>query len=243
LREQEDDGMNGLSGRVALVTGASGGIGAAVARSLAGQGVRLGLASRSGEDLGIDGSLASSCDVRDAGAVGAFVAQIVEHFGRLDLVIANAGVGAYGPFLELDPAHLEEMIDTNVKGAIYTIRAALPHLLESDGADIVTIASEAGRRGLPFEAVYCASKFAQVGFTRALDHELRPRGIRCANVCPGGVATEFAMGRGRTREMPELAGMMSAEDVAEAVMFVLTRPRNHRILEMAFRPVTEDSWG
>jgi 3-oxoacyl-[acyl-carrier protein] reductase len=158
-------------------------------------------------------------------------------------VIANAGVGAYGPFLQLDPSHLEEMIDTNVKGTIYTIRAALPHLLESDGADIVTIASEAGRRGLPFEAVYCASKFAQVGFTRALDHELRPLGIRCANVCPGGVATEFAMGRGRTSEMPELAGMMSAEDVAEAVLFVLTRPRNHRILEMAFRPVTEDSWG
>ena len=235
--------MNGLNGRVALVTGASGGIGAAVARSLAEHGVRLGLASRSGGDLGIDGSMASSCDVRDAAAIGAFVEQVVGAFGGLDIVIANAGVGAYGPFLELDPGNLEEMIDTNVKGTIYTIRAALPHLLKSDGADIVTIASEAGRRGLPFEAVYCASKFAQVGFTRALDHELRPQGIRCANVCPGGVATEFAMDRGRTPEMPELAGMMSAEDVAEAVLFVLTRPRNHRILEMAFRPVTEDSWG
>ena len=182
-------------------------------------------------------------DVRDPASIVALVERVVDGFGQLDLVIANAGVGAYGPFLELDPTHLEEMIDTNVKGTLYTIRAALPHLLESDGADIVTIASEAGRRGLPFEAVYCASKFAQVGFTRALDHELRPQGIRCANVCPGGVATEFAMGRGRTAEMPELAGMMSAEDVAEAVLFVLTRPRNHRILEMAFRPVTEYSWG
>jgi NADP-dependent 3-hydroxy acid dehydrogenase YdfG len=235
--------MKGLSGRVALVTGASGGIGAAVARSLAERGVWLGLASRSGGDLGIDGSISSACDVRDAVAIGAFVEQIVGRFGGLDIVIANAGVGAYGPFLELDPGNLEEMIDTNVKGTIYTIRATLPHLLESDGADIVTIASEAGRRGLPFEAVYCASKFAQVGFTRALDHELRPQGIRCANVCPGGVATEFAMGRGRTPDMPELVGMMSAEDVAEAVLFVLTRPRNQRILEMAFRPVTEDSWG
>ena len=235
--------MNGLSGRVALVTGASGGIGAAVARSLAEHGVRLGLASRSGDDLEIDGSIAASCDVRDAVGIGAFVEQVVGAFGGLDIVIANAGVGAYGPFLELDPGNLEEMIDTNVKGTIYTIRAALQHLLKSDEADIVTIASEAGRRGLPFEAVYCASKFAQVGFTRALDHELRPQGIRCANVCPGGVATEFAMGRGRTPDMPELAGMMTAEDVAEAVLFVLTRPRNHRILEMAFRPVTEDSWG
>jgi NADP-dependent 3-hydroxy acid dehydrogenase YdfG len=243
LREQEDDGMNGLSGRVALVTGASGGIGAAVARSLAEQGVRLGLASRSGGDLGIDGSIAAPCDVRDPAAVGAFVEQIVARFGRLDIVIANAGVGAYGPFLELDPGNLEEMLDTNVKGTIYTIRAALPHLLESDRADIVTVASEAGRRGLPFEAVYSASKFAQVGFTRALDHELRPQGVRCTNVCPGGVATDFAMGRGRTPDMPELAGMMSADDVAEAVLFVLTRPRNHRILEMAFRPMTEESWG
>jgi 3-oxoacyl-[acyl-carrier protein] reductase len=243
LREQEDDGMNGLSGRVALVTGASGGIGAAVARSLAEQGVRLGLASRSGGDLGIDGSIAAPCDIRDPAAVGAFVEQIVARFGRLDIVIANAGVGAYGPFLELDPGNLEEMLDTNVKGTIYTIRAALPHLLASDRADIVTVASEAGRRGLPFEAVYSASKFAQVGFTRALDHELRPQGVRCTNVCPGGVATEFAMGRGRTPDMPELAGMMSADDVAEAVLFVLTRPRNHRILEMAFRPMTEGSWG
>jgi 3-oxoacyl-[acyl-carrier protein] reductase len=243
LREQEDDGMNRLSGRVALVTGASGGIGAAVARSLAEQGVRLGLASRSGGDLGIDGSIAAPCDVRDPAAVGAFVEQIVARFGRLDIVIANAGVGAYGPFLELDPGNLEEMLDTNVKGTIYTIRAALPHLLESDRADIVTVASEAGRRGLPFEAVYSASKFAQVGFTRALDHELRPQGVRCTNVCPGGVATGFAMGRGRTPDMPELAGMMSADDVAEAVLFVLTRPRNHRILEMAFRPMTEGSWG
>jgi len=235
--------MNGLSGRVALVTGASGGIGAAVARSLAEQGVLLGLASRSGGDLGIDGSIAAPCDVRDPAAVGAFVEQIIARFGRLDIVIANAGVGAYGPFLELDPGSLEEMLDTNVKGTIYTIRAALPHLLESDRADIVTVASEAGRRGLPFEAVYSASKFAQVGFTRALDHELRPQGVRCTNVCPGGVATGFAMGRGRTPDMPELAGMMSADDVAEAVLFVLTRPRNHRVLEMAFRPMTEGSWG
>ncbi len=235
--------MDDVDGKVALVTGASGGIGAAIARSLARQGVRLGLASRSGDDLGIAEAVATPCDVRDPAAVGALVERVVERFGRLDIVIANAGVGAYGPFLELDPGHMEEMIDVNVKGTLYTVRAALPHLLRSGQGDVVTIASEAGRRGLPLEAVYCASKFAQVGFTRALDHELRPQGIRCTNVCPGGVATEFAMGRGRTPDMPELAGMMSAEEVAEAVLFVLTRPRTHRILEVAFRPMTEGSWG
>lgn len=232
-----------LEGKVAVVTGASRGIGAAVARALAAQGVALGLASRSGGDLGLERVVARPCDVRDRAQVQALVDETAEQFGRLDILVANAGVGAYGPFLELDLEHLEEMIDINVKGTIYAIRAALPHLLKSQAADLVTVASEAGRRGLPYEAVYCASKFAQVGLTRALDHELRERGVRCTNVCPGGVATEFAMGRGRTPEMPELEGMMRAEDVADAVLFVLTRPRNHRILEVAFRPVTEPSWG
>jgi NADP-dependent 3-hydroxy acid dehydrogenase YdfG len=237
--------MTELEGKVAFVTGASRGIGAAVARSLAGLGVKLGLASRSGDDLGLSDAVGLQCDVRDSRQVDGAVAATLEEFGRLDILVANAGVGAYGPFLDLDPGHLEEMIDVNVKGTMYAVRAALPHLIASGEGDLVTIASEAGRRGLPNEAVYCSSKFAQVGFTRALDHELREQGVRCTNVCPGGVATDFAMGegQGRTPEMPELAGMMRAEDVAEVVTFVLTRPRNHRILETAFRPVTEGSWG
>jgi 3-oxoacyl-[acyl-carrier protein] reductase len=232
-----------LEGKAAFVTGASRGIGAAVARSLAEHGVKVGLASRTGDDLGLEGAVAIACDVRRPHEVDAAVARTVEAHGRLDILVANAGVGAYGPFLDLSPRFLEEMIDVNVKGTLYAVRAALPHLLERGEADIVTLASEAGRRGLPLEAVYCASKFAQVGFTRALDHELREQGVRCTNVCPGGVATDFALeeGRGRTRDV--LAGMMSAEDVADVVLFVLTRPRNHRILETALRPMTEPSWG
>ena len=235
--------MTSLEGRVALVTGASRGIGATVARSLAAEGVRLALASRSGDDLGLDGAVARRCDVKQPDDLEALVAEAVERFGGIDILVANAGVGVYGPFLDLPADQLEEMIDVNVKGTLYAVRAALPHLLESDAADIVTLASEAGRRGLPLEAVYCASKFAQVGVTRALDHELREHGVRCSNVCPGGVATDFAMGRGRTPDMPELAGMMTPEDVAEVVLFVVTRPRNHRILETAFRPVAEPAWG
>ena len=231
-----------LEGKVALVTGASRGIGAAVARQLDEHGVKLGLGSRSGDDLGLD-AVAQQCDVRDAEQVDSLVAATVARFGRLDILVANAGVGAYGPFLELAPEHLDEMVDVNLKGTLYAVRAALPHLLESGEADIVTLASEAGRRGLPYEAVYCASKFGQVGFTRALDHELREHGVRCTSVCPGGVATDFALDSGRGRTPDALPGMMTADDVAEVVLFVLTRPRSHRILETAFRPMTEASWG
>jgi NADP-dependent 3-hydroxy acid dehydrogenase YdfG len=235
--------MSSLEGKVALVTGASRGVGAAVARRLAAEGVSLGLASRSGDDLGLEGVVAGPADVRRPADMERIVGETVERFGRLDIVVANAGVGAYGPFLELDPEVLEEIVDVNVKGTLYSVRAALPHLLEAGEADVVTLASVAGLRGLPLESVYCASKFAQVGFTRSLDHELRERGVRCTNVCPGGVATDFAMGRGRTPDMPELATMMSGEDVAEVVVFVLTRPRHFRVLDTAFRPVTEMSWG
>jgi NADP-dependent 3-hydroxy acid dehydrogenase YdfG len=232
----------GLEGKTAVITGASGGIGAAVARMLHMRGVNLGLASRSGDDLGLEGALAAACDVRDLDALTALCDATAERFGGIDIVVANAGVGAYGPFLDLSREHLDEMIDTNLKGTLYAVRAALPHMLGREG-DVITLASEAGRRGLPLEAVYCASKFGQVGFTRALDHELRDRGIRCTNVCPGGVATNFALEEGRGRPHEALAGMMTSEDVAEVVLFVLERPRRFRLLELALRPVTEASWG
>ena len=231
-----------LDGKTAVITGASRGIGAAVAHMLHARGVRLGLASRSGDDLGLDGVVAQPCDVRDLDALTRLCDATAERFGGIDIVVANAGVGAYGPFLELSRAHLDEMVDVNLKGTLYAIRAALPHMLGREG-DVITLASEAGRRGLPNEAVYCASKFGQVGFTRALDHELRGQGIRCTNICPGGVATDFALDEDRGRTPDALPGMMRAEDVAEVVVFALERPRHLRILETALRPMTEGAWG
>jgi 3-oxoacyl-[acyl-carrier protein] reductase len=231
-----------LEGKTAVITGASGGIGAAIARMLHARGVNLGLASRRGDDLGFAGAVAQKCDVRDLDALTRLCDATAERFGGIDIVVANAGVGAYGPFLDLSREHLDEMLDVNLKGTVYAIRAALPHMLGREG-DVITLASEAGRRGLPYEAVYCASKFGQVGLTRALDHELREHGIRCTNVCPGGVATDFALDEGRGRTPDALPGMMTADDVAEVVVFVLERPRHVRILETAMRPVTEASWG
>jgi NADP-dependent 3-hydroxy acid dehydrogenase YdfG len=232
-----------LEGKVAFITGASRGIGAAVARALSKEGVKLGLASRSGADLDLPDALGLACDVREREQVERAVAATVERFGRLDICIANAGVGSYHPLTELPIEHLEEMIDVNLKGTIYAFRAAIPHLIASGEGDLVAIASEAGRRGLPGEAVYCASKFGQVGLTRSLDHELREKNVRCTNVCPGGVATDFALAEDYGRTPDVLPGMMSPEDVAEIVLFVLTRPRNLRILETALRPMSETSWG
>jgi 3-oxoacyl-[acyl-carrier protein] reductase len=207
------------------------------------RGVNVGLASRSGDDLGLDGAVAAPCDVRDLDALTSLCDETAERFGGIDIVVANAGVGAYGPFLELSRDHLDEMVDTNLKGTLYAVRAALPHMLGREGDVITPSRRKPGGGGLPFEAVYCASKFGQVGFTRALDHELHEQGIRCTNVCPGGVATNFALDEGRGRPREVLAGMMTSEDVAEVVLFVLERPRRFRLLELAFRPSTEPSWG
>jgi 3-oxoacyl-[acyl-carrier protein] reductase len=231
-----------LEGKTAVITGASRGIGASVARMLHERGANVGLVSRSGRDLGLERAVASACDVRDAAGLASFCDEVANRFGGIDIVVAHARVGAYGPFLDLTQEFLDEMIDVNLKGTLYAIRAALPHMLGREG-DVITLASEAGRRGLPLEAVYCASKFGQVGFTRALDHELREHGIRCTNICPGGVATDFALEPGRGRSPEVLPGMMTADDVAEVVVFVLERPRRFRILETALRPVTEGSWG
>jgi NADP-dependent 3-hydroxy acid dehydrogenase YdfG len=232
-----------LEDKVALVTGASGGIGAAVARELHEAGASVGLLSRRGDDLGLERGLGVSCDVRDRAAVGDATEAVVARFGRLDIVVANAGVGAYGPFLELDPEQLEAMIDVNLKGTLYTAAATLPHLIAGGDGDFVALASVAGLRAFPGETVYNASKFGQVGFTRALDHELREHGVRATCICPGGVKTEFAIGTGREHGDPELEGMLTADEVAEVVLFAVTRPRRMRILTTSFRPMTEASWG
>jgi NADP-dependent 3-hydroxy acid dehydrogenase YdfG len=230
-----------MTGRTALITGASRGVGAAVARAFAAEGAQVALLSRTGDDLGLPDALGVTCDVTDRAAVFGAVEQAVERFGRLDCVVANAGVGMYGPFLELAPEHLEAMIDVNLKGTLYTAAATLPHLIAAGGGDFVSLASVAGLRAYPGEAVYNASKFGQLGFTRALDHELREHGVRATNVCPGGVATDFAMGTGRDEGSTE--GMMSAEEVADVVLFCVTRPRDMRMLTVSYRPMIEGSWG
>jgi len=227
-----------VTDRVGFITGASRGVGAAVARAFHGDGMKVALASRSGDDLGV--GLGLECDVSSPDSVAAAVDATLAEFGRVDVVVANAGVGAYGPFLEMNPDDVEAMIDVNLKGTLYTARFTLPHLIESKG-DFVSLASVAGLRAFPGEAVYNASKFGMLGFTRALDHELREVGVRVTNIAPGGIATDFAMGSGRTPDSVE--GMMSAEEVADVVLFTVNQPRNLRMMTVSFRPMNEGSWG
>jgi NADP-dependent 3-hydroxy acid dehydrogenase YdfG len=227
-----------VTDRVAFITGASRGVGAAVGRAFHGDGMKVALASRSGDDLGI--GLGLECDVRSPDSVAAAVDATVAEFGGIDVAVANAGVGAYGPFLEMDPDDVEAMVDINLKGTLYTARFTLPHLIERKG-DFVSLASVAGLRAFPGEAVYNASKFGMVGFTRSLDHELREQGVRVTNIAPGGVATDFAMGSGRAPDSVE--GMMSAEEVADVVLFAVNQPRGLRMMTVSFRPMNEGSWG
>jgi len=231
-----------LHGRVTLVTGASRGVGAAVARAFADGGANVGLLSRSGTDLELgDVGIGIKCDVANREQVFEAVRQVVERFGSLDCVVANAGVGMYGNFLELAPEHVEAMIDVNLKGTLYTAAATLPHLIDAGGGDFVSLASVAGLRAFPGETVYNASKFGQVGFTRSLDHELREHGVRATCVSPGGIATDFAMGTGRDESSTE--GMMTPEEVAGTVVYCVTRPPSWRVLTMSYRPMMEGSWG
>lgn len=234
-------GEAGIAGAAALITGASAGVGAATARAMHAAGARVALLSRRGDDLGLEGALGIECDVSDRAAVDRATAAAVDAFGGLDIVVANAGVAMYGPYLELKPEQIDEMIDVNLKGTLYTATATLPHLLKSERADFISLASVAGLRAFPGEAVYNASKFGQVGFTRSLDIELREQGVRCTSICPGGIATDFAMGTGR--DASSIEGMMSAEEVADVVMFTVTRPRTHRMITVSLRPMNEGSTG
>jgi 3-oxoacyl-[acyl-carrier protein] reductase len=236
-----------LQDKVLVVTGASRGIGAATSIALGAEGCEVVLAGRDREALDEVArrteqaggtALAVVCDVRSYEECEGLVASTLERFGRLDGLVANAGVGAYGELAELEVEQIRNILDVNVHGTVFCARAAVPALVESRG-DLLIVASVAGLRGLPNESVYCASKHAQVGFAESLDHELRPKGVRVTAICPGGVATEFAFGAGREPGMPELDDMMSAEQVAEAIVFCLRQDPTLRTLRFVLRPMSE----
>lgn len=237
--------MTELDGRVAAITGATAGIGRATARALVAAGARVALNGRRKDrldeltdELGDEAVVAVPGDVRSPEDCELLVRAAVDRFGRLDTLIANAGIGVYGGIMDQTDEQVRDMIDINVAGTVWAVRAAVPHLLDG-GGEIVIVSSVAGLRGAGDEAVYAATKHAQVGLAGGLDRELRQRGIAVSVIAPGGVATEFAMGTGRTPDMAGLGDMLRPEDVADAIVTVLRQPRSMRTLLWSMRSMAE----
>jgi 3-oxoacyl-[acyl-carrier protein] reductase len=226
--------MEDLRDTVVVITGASAGIGRATARELAGAGAYVILGARRRERLEAleaefpERAIAVEMDVRSPDDCRRLVGEAVDRFGRVDSLVANAGIGMYGGILDHTDEALETMLDTNIAGTVWPIRAALPEMIEAGRGDIVIVASVAGFRGGADEAVYAATKFAQVGLAGSLDRELRDKGIRVSTIGPAGTATEFAIGSGRTEDMPELHTYLKPEDIAFAIRTVLEQPRRLR---------------
>jgi 3-oxoacyl-[acyl-carrier protein] reductase len=223
-----------LQDRVVVITGASAGIGRATARELVGAGARVVLGARRKERLDeLEAEAAGrvvgmEMDVRSPDDNRRLVLMALERFGRVDSLVANAGIGMYGGILDHTDEALQTMLDTNVAGTVWPIRAVVPHFIEQGHGDIVIVASVAGFRGGGDEAVYAATKFAQVGLAGGLDRELREHGIRVTTIGPAGTSTEFAMGAGRYEGMPALETYLKPEDVAFAIRTCLEQPRRVR---------------
>jgi 3-oxoacyl-[acyl-carrier protein] reductase len=230
-----------LEGTTIAITGASSGIGRESARLLAAAGANVAVGARRidrlrelATEFGSDKVLPVVLDVTDPESNRAFIHVAVERFGRLDSIVANAGIGSYGFISDLTDAELEHMIAVNFTGTVWTVRAAVPALRKNpDGGDIVIIASVAGHRGGPNEAVYSGTKSAQLGLARSLEQELRPEGIRVTTILPAGTRTEFAIGAGRVAGDPELDSYLDPADVAFQVATVLQQPRRMRTTEWA----------
>ena len=230
-----------LKGAVVAVTGASRGIGAAVAEAVASRGARVGLIARSADDLndvlaavGGDG-VAVAADVADRQATVDALERIESELGPVDVLVANAGIGAYGPLVDISFEELERVVAVNVLGTMYAIRAVLPGMVARRRGHIVTVGSIAGRIGSPFEAVYSATKFAGVGLAEAFAVEVAPYGVGVSIVNPGVVATEFGVARGHPydRERPK---PISAESVGEAVVAAIEGDATERYVPRWFRP-------
>jgi NADP-dependent 3-hydroxy acid dehydrogenase YdfG len=248
-----------LNGAVALVTGASSGIGEATARMLAGRGATVAIAARRadrleklGEEIaGAGGTvLPVELDVSDREAAEAAVTRTVEELGRLDILVNNAGVMLLGPMLEAPVSEWQQMVEVNLLGLMYMTKAAVPHLLEAaEGergvADVVNISSVAGRIARRGSGVYNATKFGVGAFSESLRQEVTRQHVRVALVEPGAVATEL-QGHNRPEVKEQLEKrfedmeILQAEDIADAIEFVVTRPLHATVNEILVRPTEQE---
>lgn len=237
-----------LTGKVAVVTGASAGIGEECARARAAEGAQLVLTARRQERLEVLASEIQALgakpfivagDAREEETARRTVAAAVEFAGRIDILLNNAGIGNYKDLVETTAEEYDELMDTNMRSTFLFTRHAVPVMLAQGEGTILMLSSMAGIYGFAGEAVYCATKFAQIGFAQALDKELRTRGIKVGVICPGGVKTEFAIGQGRTEEGVAQSAMLEPKDVAAAVLLACTQSSGSRIIEIQMRTMAE----
>jgi 3-oxoacyl-[acyl-carrier protein] reductase len=231
-----------------LISGASAGIGWASALALAGEGANLVLTARRQERLAEleaavekAGSKAVSIvgDAKEEETARRAVDFAIKTFGSLDILINNVGIGNYENLIDTSAEQYDEMMDTNMRSTFLFTRYAVPVMIRQGSGTILMISSMAGVYGFGGEAVYCATKFAQVGFVQALDKELRPHGIKVGAICPGGVKTEFALGKGRTEASVATSEMLDPEDVAGVVLMACTQSPRSRIIEVQMRTMSE----
>lgn len=217
--------MIDLKNKNALITGAGKGIGKAVAIALAKEGVNVILVARTKEEIDSVAAkvrslrvkaLAITADVADINSVNAAVAKALAEFGTIDILINNAGIAAFGKFLELEPTDWERIIQVNLMGVYYVTRAVLPNMMERQTGDIINISSTAGLNGNALTSAYSASKFALLGLTDSLMQEMRKHNIRVTALTPSTVATDMAKELKLTDGNPEK--VMQSEDIAELII-------------------------
>lgn len=241
--------MNGrLEGKVALVTGASEGIGRATALALAAEGAAVAVTARNRAQLdelvseiqaGGGRGLAMAGDARLEQDVERIRQETLRTYPKVDILVNNVGIAKYAPLAEISIEDYDWMMDTNMRSTFLFTKAFFPGMIERGQGWIIFVASVSGLMGLPNETGYAASKHAQVGFARALDHEAYKHGVKVSVIAPGGVNTRHAFGTGRTAADSQLNGYLGPEDVAKAVVFAVTQPPKARLFLLGMRPTNE----
>jgi len=235
---------NPLANKTVLITGASSGIGRAAAEAFAEKGANLVVTARREQRLrelceqigrSRGNAVYFSGDAADEGTATGCVALALKQFGRLDILINNAGIGNYKNLVDTSTAEYDELMNSNVRSGFVFCRHAVPVMLSQKSGQILFISSVAGLQGAAGESVYSATKFAQIGFAQSLDAELRKHGIKVGTICPGGVKSDFAVGRGRTEEGIQQSQMMDPREVADTIVFACMQPPNIRIPQMTVR--------
>lgn len=225
-----------LSGKIALITGGGRGIGAAIARKLAGMGATTVICGRNRAPLDHTAKEIQAesmvCDVSDWNSVSALSERLKTTFGRLDILVNNAGIGGFGGPLHTMPLeNWDSLFNTNLRGVFYTVRALVPLMISSGGGDIVNISSIAGKNALPNGAAYAASKWGLNGLSYSIAEELRSHRIRVSVVCPGSTDTELSPHAGKDPKK-----MLQADDVAHVVAMLVTQAPQSFASEIVLRP-------